>query len=107
MWLLLFLNRVIYTVFKGFFSETGRRKNWQEGIIMNGEIVLYDVSYKVSQCSELMKVSCNTGDSKNRISNTLNICLRNPLTAKISLFYLCSSEYLYKQKYNLQNLLIV
>lgn len=41
-----FLNHVIYTVFKEFFSETGKKKNWQEGIIMNREIVLYDGSYK-------------------------------------------------------------
>lgn len=89
MWVLWFLNHVIYTVFKEFFSETERKKNWQESIIMKGEIVLYDVSYqKWSQCSELMKVSCNTGNSKNRISNTLNICIRNPLTDKMSLFHL-------------------
>lgn len=60
---------------------------------MNGEIVLYDVSYNVSQYSEVMKVSCI-----NRISYTLNKCLRNPLTSKICLFQLCGSEYLYKQK---------
>jgi len=77
---------------------------------MNREIVLYDVNYKkVSYCSKLMKVSYNTGNSKNRTSNKLNVCLSNPFIDKfISVARdKYSAEYLYKQKYHIQNLLLL